>query len=176
MKLTKAFIEEIHELIRLARATVARGVDVVQVHTNFEIGRRIVEQEQQGEGRAAYGKEVIKALAARLTNEFGGGFSERNLAYMRTFYLTYRERIPTLQTTSAKSKPGSKSLPLASQQKGTATRAANQNQWLMRRLYGDYRDRPKLQPLVREINGAPQPRSHRRTPALMGSGRGGGDE
>jgi len=82
---------------------VARGVDLVQVHTNFEIGRRIVEQEQKGKGRAAYGKEVVKALAGRLQDEFGSGFSERNLAYMRTFYLLYRERKPILQSAPAES-------------------------------------------------------------------------
>ncbi len=85
MKLTKTFVEEIRELIRSARATVARGVDLVQVHTSFEIGRRIVEQEQHGKGRAAYGKEIVKKLAEHLTIEFGKGFSGRNLAYMRTF-------------------------------------------------------------------------------------------
>ena len=75
MKLTLSFVKEIRELICRARTTVARGVDLVQVHTNFEIGRRIVEQEQKGKHRAAYGKEVIKALAERLTGEFGNGFS-----------------------------------------------------------------------------------------------------
>lgn len=103
MKLSKAFIEDIRELIRSARATVARGVDVVQVHTNLEIGRRIVQQEQKGKGRAAYGEEVIKALAVQLTTEFGRGFSERNLAYMRTFYLAYQDRSPILQSLIAES-------------------------------------------------------------------------
>ncbi len=87
MKLTKAFFEGIRELIVSARATVARGVDLVQVYTNFEIGRRVFEQEQQGKGRAAYGKEVIKALSERLTAEFGQGFSTSNLAYIRSFFL-----------------------------------------------------------------------------------------
>jgi predicted nuclease of restriction endonuclease-like (RecB) superfamily len=109
MKLNKSFIEDIRELICSARATVARGVDIVQVHTNFEIGRRIVEHEQHGKGRAAYRKEVIKALASHLADEFGAGFSERNLAYMRSFYLLYRERGPILQTASAKSSAGKKS-------------------------------------------------------------------
>src|SRR5258708_31438479 len=102
MKLTKAFFDDIRELIRVARTRVARGVDLVQVHANFEIGRRIVEQEQKGKDRAAYGKEVIKALAQRLTTEFGKGFSERNLAYMRSFFLLYRERAPILQSVIAK--------------------------------------------------------------------------
>jgi predicted nuclease of restriction endonuclease-like (RecB) superfamily len=92
MNLAKIFIEEIRELIRKARMTVARGVDLVQVHTNFEIGRRIVQQEQHGKDRAAYGKEVLKALAERLTGEFGEGFSKSNLEYMRRFYLAYEDR------------------------------------------------------------------------------------
>jgi len=102
MKLTKAFFNDIRELIHAARTTVARGVDLVQVHTNFEIGRRIVEQEQKGKDRAAYGQEVIKVLAERLTDEFGNGFSERNLAYMRTFFLVYRDRLAILQSATAK--------------------------------------------------------------------------
>src|ERR1039458_10165357 len=84
---------------------VARGVDLVQVHTNFEIGRRIVQEEQRGKNRAAYGKEVIKALADRLTGEFGKGFSTSNLAYMRTFYLVYEDRSPIFQTVTGKSGP-----------------------------------------------------------------------
>jgi len=95
--------EHIRELVIAARQTVARGIDLVQVRTNFEIGRHIVEHEQQGEQRAAYGKEVIKQLAEQLAREFGDGFSARNLASMRTFFLCYRERSPILQTLSANS-------------------------------------------------------------------------
>ncbi len=109
MKLTKTFFAEIKDLIASARATVARGVDLVQVYTNFEIGRRIVEQEQKGKGRAEYGQEVIKALAERLTEEFGMGFSARNLASMKSFYLQYQERRSILQTASAKLVGGQKS-------------------------------------------------------------------
>lgn len=102
MKLGKSFINDIRELIRSARATVARGVDLVQVHTNFEIGRRIFEQEQKGRNRAAYGKQVVKALAERLTAEFGSGFSKRNLDYFRRFYLEYANRqTKIVQTMSA---------------------------------------------------------------------------
>jgi len=93
MKPAKAFFNDIRELIQAARTTVARGVDLVQVHTNFEIGRRIVEQEQQGKDRADYGKEIIKALAERLTDEFGNGFSLSNLKSMRQFYVQYQHRI-----------------------------------------------------------------------------------
>ena len=93
MKLTKTFFDDIRTLIVAARTTVARGVDLVQVHTNFEIGRRIVNQELLGEDRAAYGREVIKALAESLTREFGKGFSHTNLKLMRLFYLQNQNRI-----------------------------------------------------------------------------------
>jgi len=93
MKLTESFIADIRHLIASARATVARGVDLVQVHTSFEIGRRIVEQEQKGAQRAAYGKELLRDVSGRLTAEFGRGFSVSNLQFMRQFYLEYGARI-----------------------------------------------------------------------------------
>lgn len=85
--------ERVRDLVVTARQTVARGVDLVQVRTNFEIGRHIVEFEQQGEARASYGKAVLKALAEQLTLEFGSGFSETNLKLMRQFYLLNGDRI-----------------------------------------------------------------------------------
>ncbi|MCX7410980.1 MAG: PDDEXK nuclease domain-containing protein [Planctomycetales bacterium] len=100
MKITKTFFDDIRKLIVAARTTVARGVDLVQVHTNFEIGRRIVEQEQKGKDRAAYGKEVVRALAERLTDEFGTGFSKSNLEYRRRFYSLYQDRLRIAQTAS----------------------------------------------------------------------------
>ena len=91
----------IRSLVLSARQSAARGVDLLQVYTNYEIGRRIVEQEQQGAGRAQYGKELLNELAARLAAEFGNGFSVSNLRYMRQFYLAYPERIaPIRQTVS----------------------------------------------------------------------------
>jgi hypothetical protein len=90
----------IRALITSARNTIARGVDLVQVHTNFEIGRHIVEYEQQGETRATYGQELLNRLADRLTAEFGKGFGRSNIAYSRSFYLAYRERRPIVQTAS----------------------------------------------------------------------------
>lgn len=102
MKLTKAFFEDIKNLIHSARATVARGVDLVQVYTNFEIGRRIVVQEQKGKGRAAYGQEVLTVLSERLVVEFGRGYSRSNLEYMRKFFLLYEERSHISQTMSGK--------------------------------------------------------------------------
>ena len=98
---------ELYDGIRLlvlsARQVVARGVNLLQVHTNYEIGRRIVEREQGGADRAQYGKEVIKELAERLTSEFGNGFSKSNLEYMRRFYLAYPDRnIQIAQTLSGR--------------------------------------------------------------------------
>ncbi len=102
MKLTKAFFEDIKDLIHSARATVARGVDLVQVYTNFEIGRRIFEQEQKGKKRAAYGGEVLGVLAERLNAEFGRGFSVTNLKLMRQFFLQYQDRIGQSMTGQSK--------------------------------------------------------------------------
>ena len=90
----------VRDLVVSARQTVARGVDLVQVRTNFEIGRHIVEHEQRGEHRAAYGKVLIQRLADQLTQEFGRGFSKSNLEYMRRFFITYQDRlqIPQFKT------------------------------------------------------------------------------
>lgn len=82
----------VRDLVVSARQTVARGVDLVQVRTNFEIGRHMVEFEQQGEHRAAYGKVLVQRLADQLTQEFGRGFSKSNLEYMRRFFITYQDR------------------------------------------------------------------------------------
>jgi predicted nuclease of restriction endonuclease-like (RecB) superfamily len=93
----------IRPLVLSARQAVARGVNLLQVHTNYEIGRRIVEREQGGADRAQYGKEVIKELAERLTSELGNGFSKSNLEYMRRFYLAYPGRnIQIAQTLSGR--------------------------------------------------------------------------
>jgi len=59
------------------------------VHTYYEIGRMIVEDEQQGKERAEYGKQVLKELSKKLIDNFGKGFSVQNLENMRKFYLLY---------------------------------------------------------------------------------------
>jgi hypothetical protein len=89
----KSLLTDIRELIRTARVTAVHSIDLIQVLTNFEIGRRIVVHEQQGAERAGYGEATLVALARALTDEFGSGFSVTNLKLMRGFYLTYRERI-----------------------------------------------------------------------------------
>jgi predicted nuclease of restriction endonuclease-like (RecB) superfamily len=88
-----ALITEVRDLIQSARRGVASVVDTFQVMTNFEIGRRIVEHEQKGAKRAEYGAEVLKELSARLTEEFGRGFSVTNLKLMRQFFMASQHRI-----------------------------------------------------------------------------------
>jgi len=77
------------ELIRQARQKVLRAVDTVQVQTCWQIGRHIVEFEQEGARRAGYGKKLLASLAKVLTAEFGKGFDETNLRKMRLFYQTF---------------------------------------------------------------------------------------
>ncbi len=88
-----ALVAEVRDLVTAARNAAASAVNTLQVLTNFEIGRRIVEHEQKGARRAEYGAELLKALSARLTEEFGRGYSEDNLSLMRRFYLTWKERV-----------------------------------------------------------------------------------
>ena len=86
-------IAEVRRLINSTRHAIANSINSFQVHTNFEIGQRIVEHEQQGEKRAAYGTALLKELSQKLTKEFGRGFSEDNLSNMRKFFLTYKDQV-----------------------------------------------------------------------------------
>jgi predicted nuclease of restriction endonuclease-like (RecB) superfamily len=100
---SKQLLMSIQSLIRSARHIATRGVNALQVMTNFEIGCLIVEHEQKGKKRAEYGKKMLQELSKELSSEFGRGFSRSNLEYMRRFFLEYRERIPKIpQTVSGK--------------------------------------------------------------------------
>ena len=92
-------LRDIAGAVEHARLTAARSVNAVMTATYWQIGRRIVEHEQAGERRAAYGQALGKQLSGDLTARFGRGFSPRNLAQIRTFYLYW----PILQTLFAKS-------------------------------------------------------------------------
>ena len=89
---------KIAELLQMAKQTVVRSVNQTMVCTYFEIGRMIVEDEQEGKHRAAYGKQVLKELSKRLAKEFGKGFSVDNLQNMRHFY----QHFSIYETTSRK--------------------------------------------------------------------------
>ena len=85
----RPLLRSLRELIEQARQQVLRAVDTVQVQTCWEIGRHIVEFEQGGAERAAYGKRLLPALAEVLTAEFGKGFDATNLRHMRGFFLAF---------------------------------------------------------------------------------------
>ena len=85
----QSYLEAAAELVRNAKAAAARSINLALVYTNFELGRIIVEEEQAGENRAAYGKHVLEELSSRLTSEFGKGYSVENLTRARKFYLVY---------------------------------------------------------------------------------------
>ena len=87
------------ELLHAARQTASRNVNALMTASYWEIGRRIVEAEQKGKRRAGYGEQLIERLSLDLTQQFGRGFSGRNLEQMRQFYLIWT--IP--QTPSAES-------------------------------------------------------------------------
>jgi predicted nuclease of restriction endonuclease-like (RecB) superfamily len=95
-------LTEVRQLIQSARRGVSTVVDTFQVMTNFEIGRRIVEHEQKGAKRAAYGAELLKELSVRLTEEFGRGFSPVNLSHMRRFFLVWQDRVQIFQQPAEK--------------------------------------------------------------------------
>jgi predicted nuclease of restriction endonuclease-like (RecB) superfamily len=82
-------LEALRSLIHDGRGRALRAVDMVQVQTCWEIGRHIVEFEQQGAARAAYGKKLLPRLATELTEEFGKGFDVTNLRHMRGFFLAF---------------------------------------------------------------------------------------
>ena len=92
--------ERVVHLLERARTASARSVNAIMTSTYWEIGRRIVEYEQKGERRAAYGQALLARLAADLAGRFGRGFSERNLGKMRLFYLSWKIP-PTLTAKSA---------------------------------------------------------------------------
>ena len=84
-----SFYSRIADLLKIARKTVVLSVNKTIVDTYFEIGRLIVEEEQNGRSKAEYGQNLISELSQKLTTEFGKGFSSTNLKQMRTFYLIY---------------------------------------------------------------------------------------
>src|SRR5438874_2270600 len=83
----QAVLTNVVELLESARRTSARAVNAVMTATYWEIGRRIVEGEQGGENRAAYGERLIERLSFDLKERYGRGFSVINLQQMRKFYL-----------------------------------------------------------------------------------------
>jgi predicted nuclease of restriction endonuclease-like (RecB) superfamily len=85
-----SFIEQVKQLLRNAQQNAVRSVNSLMVQTYFELGKRIVEEEQNGKAEATYGEYLLQNLSDELTAEFGKGYSRRNLELIRKFFLTYR--------------------------------------------------------------------------------------
>ena len=100
IEIKKDVYAEISNLLKEARKSIVSNINTTMTKTYFLIGKRIVEEEQNGNERAEYGENLIKNLSKRLTEEFGKGFSKRNLWQMKQFYLAYSK----VQTVSAQFK------------------------------------------------------------------------
>lgn len=98
MPSSNSLYTQVSELIQEARKQVASQVNTALLATYWNVGRLIVEDEQNSEHRAEYGKQVLKELSKRLTGAFGKGFSRANLQWMRLLYIKY----PICQTLSSK--------------------------------------------------------------------------
>lgn len=86
---SNVLLDSIRDVLNRSHKHVAQAVNSTMVQTYWRIGHLIVEDEQQGQSRAEYGKGTLKALSLSLTKEFGKGFDVRNLRNMRSFYQTF---------------------------------------------------------------------------------------
>lgn len=87
----QGFFESVAMVLDHARHHARTAVNLSMVYAYFEIGRMIVEKEQQGKDRAAYGTQLLKGLSDYLTERYGRGFSADNLKLMRRFYMVYAQ-------------------------------------------------------------------------------------
>ena len=91
MKQENNLLNNIRSIIDRSKKAVVYTVNTIMLQTYWEIGRLIVEEEQSGETRAQYGKELLVSLSKELTEIYGKGFSRSNLQNMRAFYLTHQK-------------------------------------------------------------------------------------
>ena len=96
--LSSNFMFDIKRIIEESKKQVVRNVNTIMLKTYWNIGKRIVEEEQNGNFKAEYGSRLLKEISKELTNEFGRGFSRSNLQSMRKFFIEY----PKCQTLSGK--------------------------------------------------------------------------
>ena len=101
MGISNNYISEIKKILKDARQKAYTAVNSAMVEAYWEIGRRIVEEEQNGKERAEYGKEILQNLSKELTEEFGKGYSYRTLREIRQFYLMFSD-FEKWRTVSAK--------------------------------------------------------------------------
>lgn len=84
-------INDIKTIIEQGRQTAYSSVNLVMINTFWNVGRRIVEEEQNGAERAEYGDYLIKRIASELTKEYGSSFNYRNICFYRQFYLNFKD-------------------------------------------------------------------------------------
>ena len=89
MEIAQSFLQDIRRMLQQARQQAYAAINSAMVEAYWKIGRRIVEEEQQGSQRADYGEGLIKELSKQLTGEFGKGFSIANLKNFRQVYLAF---------------------------------------------------------------------------------------
>lgn len=87
----ESYISEIKSLLAQARQKAYSAINSAMIEAYWNIGRRIVKEEQSGADRAEYGKQIIETISKELTKEFGKGFSARNIRNFRQFYITFPE-------------------------------------------------------------------------------------
>ena len=87
----QTYIFEIKGILRAAQAKTYTAINSAMVEAYWLVGKRIVEEEQQGKERAEYGRQIIKTLSKELRAEFGAGFSERTLRNFRQFYMIFKD-------------------------------------------------------------------------------------
>ena len=90
-KMNKEFLQSVANVLERARKNAKAAIDLAMVYAYFETGRLIVEEEQNGSQRAAYGKYLIQELSKYLTGRMGRGYSVTNLKQMRKFYQVYAD-------------------------------------------------------------------------------------
>ena len=86
-----SLVADVKSIIEQGKCQAYMSVNAAMIETYWHIGRRIVEEEQQGQKRAKYGAQIINFLSTELTAEYGRGYGKRNLAYYRQFYLEFND-------------------------------------------------------------------------------------
>jgi predicted nuclease of restriction endonuclease-like (RecB) superfamily len=107
---TTLLFRSVKELIEESKSLIVRNVNTVMIHTYFQIGKMIIQEQQQGNERAGYAEEIIISLSRSLSAEYGKGYSTRNLEFFRKFYILYKDRIVQSQIAQSPSVEIPKSL------------------------------------------------------------------
>ena len=89
--INQSFLENVSEILAQARKNAKTAVNLAMVYAYYETGKMIVEEEQHGQNRAAYGKQILQELSKYLGEKYGKGFSTTNLRQMRNFYMVYSQ-------------------------------------------------------------------------------------